>query len=152
MKKFEKIIDGITDARAKVGWFEANKYPDGTPVAYVASIQEFGSPQNSIPPRSFMRKTISEKSEDWKKLLASGTRAILAGNSSTSSVIDKVAFRATGDIRKTISTLWEPKLEDSTIQSRLRQMSNKKLVGNLYKPLVFTGQMLDTLDYRMETK
>jgi len=35
-------IKGFDNLKLKVGWFETNKYPDGTPVAYVASIQEFG--------------------------------------------------------------------------------------------------------------
>lgn len=34
-----KELDGKV---AKAGWFETSKYEDGTPVAYIAAIQEFG--------------------------------------------------------------------------------------------------------------
>lgn len=141
-QRLEQIITGISDFRSKVGFFESAKYEDGTPVAYVAAIQEFGSPQNQIPPRSFMRKTISEKTTEWKSLLKSGAKAILAGNETSESVIEKIGLLAAGDIRKTISEITEPALKESTIKARMRKRANKKTVGNLTKPLVDSGLML----------
>lgn len=38
-----KIALDIDTMETKVGWFEGSKYEDGTPVAYVAAIQELGS-------------------------------------------------------------------------------------------------------------
>lgn len=35
-------VDGIDQKISKAGWFASSKYEDGTPVAYVASIHEFG--------------------------------------------------------------------------------------------------------------
>tara|TARA_R110000851_G_C13077978_1_gene565526 strand:+ start:746 stop:1234 length:489 start_codon:yes stop_codon:yes gene_type:complete len=130
---------------SKVGWFESAKYPDGTPVAYVAAIQELGSTKNNIPPRSFMRTTISSKSGDWKKLAESGARAVLAGNASPADVIMGLGLAAEGDIRKTIAEMSAPALKESTIKNRLRKMANGKKVGNLNKPLVETGLMIATL-------
>ena len=72
--------------------FETAKYEVGQPVAYIATIQEYGSAQNGIPPRPFMRKTISEQTPEWKGLLASRSKAILAGNETTESVIDKIGM------------------------------------------------------------
>lgn len=35
-------LQGLGNKVAKAGWFESSKYEDGTPVAYIASIHEFG--------------------------------------------------------------------------------------------------------------
>jgi hypothetical protein len=42
MAKIDAIGEGFANREAKVGWFSSDKYEDGTPVAYVAAIQEFG--------------------------------------------------------------------------------------------------------------
>ena len=36
-------IEGLGNKQAKAGFFESSKYEDGTPVAYIAAIQEFGA-------------------------------------------------------------------------------------------------------------
>ena len=44
-KVFETIIARVKDLDGKVGkagWFHTSRYADGTPVAYIAAIQEFG--------------------------------------------------------------------------------------------------------------
>lgn len=51
---------------ARIGILNNLKYPDGTSVALVGSVQEFGSITNNIPPRSFLRMPLTEKR---KKLL-----------------------------------------------------------------------------------
>ena len=38
-----KLALGIDTLQVKVGWFEGAKYPDGTSVAYIATIHEFGT-------------------------------------------------------------------------------------------------------------
>ena len=48
-------FDGMV---AQVGFPSGINYEDGTNVAYVATIQEFGAPEANIPPRPFMRPTV----------------------------------------------------------------------------------------------
>lgn len=147
-KKLDNILNGVVNKEGKVGWFESAKYPDGTPVAYVASIQEFGS--GSIPPRSFMRSTAAHKRDEWKDNMKKGADAIANGGETMSSVMEKVGLGAAGDIRKTIATLTEPPLKQATINARLSKMADGKTVGNLDKPLVETGHMLNTLTNTVE--
>ena len=135
----------------KVGWFESAKYEDGTPVAYVAAIQEFGSPERSIPPRPFMRPTIQEKQNSWQSLAASGAKAIIAGTQTISSVLDALGQRAAGDIRRTISKITSPALAMSTLRARASR--KKTTIGAVSrKPLVDTGTMIQSLTSTVEPK
>lgn len=49
----------------RMGFLEGAVYPDGTPVALVAAVQDFGSPRNNIPSRPFFRNMIRDKSAKW---------------------------------------------------------------------------------------
>lgn len=122
-------LDGV---QARIGWFESAKYPDGTPVAYVAAIHEFGT--TTIPARPFMRPTLTEKRPAWMKLLENGAREVLRGNQSASAVLELVALKAAGDIRKTIASITSPPLSPITVARK----------GNS-KPLIDTGQMFQSI-------
>jgi hypothetical protein len=141
-----KELARMKENKGKVGWLESNNYPDGTSVAYVALIQEMGSPKNGIPPRPFFRPTIAAKSNTWKNQFKSGARAILAGNETASTVMEKVVSGATGEIRKTISQLKTPELSLATIQRRQSRGNTSA------KPLIDTGLMLQTLTYSVGTE
>ena len=54
-------------ATLRVGFLENAKYPDGTPVAMVAAIQDYGAPGAGIPPRPFFRNMIADKQREWPK-------------------------------------------------------------------------------------
>lgn len=43
LKVLENALKNINGLTTKVGWFPGAKYPNGTPVAYVAVIQEYGT-------------------------------------------------------------------------------------------------------------
>ena len=60
-------IRDIQSKKLRVGWFDTARYQDGTPVAYVAAIQEFG--HGAIPPRPFMRPTIAQQRQAWRDTL-----------------------------------------------------------------------------------
>lgn len=152
-------LDGIT---GKTGWFETAKYADGTPVAYVAAIQEFGAvlrPDDGlglasqwmgenegpaggfIPPRPFMRPAVAKHGQEWMDLLAKGAKAALAGKFTAVEVMESVALRAAGDIGKQISAVMTPPLAPSTIAAK-----------GFSKPLVDTGLMLQSVTGIAEAK
>ena len=56
-------------ATLQVGFLDGATEADGTSVALIASIQEFGAPSRGIPPRPFMRTTIAEHSPTWGQQL-----------------------------------------------------------------------------------
>ena len=137
----------------KVGWFEKSKYPNGTQVAQVAAIQEYGSTSKKIPPRPFMRPTIRAKQNEWSSISFKLAKEVIKGKRRPQDVLELLGLKAAGQIRKTISDLYTPSLAFSTIQGRLRRAGvggvgrpyTRAEIGNLYKPLIDTGLMYGTL-------
>lgn len=142
----------LNKLKGKVGWFGSNNYPnDGPPVAYVATIQEFGSPGQGIPPRPFMRTTAADKGNEWRDALLQGGTAALNGKIPAREVMEQATGAAAGDIRRTISQLTSPPLKASTVEARLRGKKQGKVVStSVAKPLVETGLLLDTLTSAVE--
>lgn len=146
-KQLEKALKSLKNADASVGWFPSAKYSNGIPVAYVAYINEHGYPPKNIPARSFMQPTINKYKEEWKGLIHSGAKAIIAGNQTTITVLNQIGSLAVGQIQKTISEVTQPALKPATIKARLRQRADKKTVGLLTKPLEDTKTMYSTVSY-----
>lgn len=86
----------------QVGWLEASRYDDGTPVAGIAAIQEFGSAGRGIPPRPFMRPAIADNKDKWKDTFAQLVRQWIAGSGSYDNVLTTIGLVAEGDIRESI--------------------------------------------------
>lgn len=149
LRKAGHALDGII---AKVGYFETSKYPDGTPVAAVASVHEFGSPSKGIPARPTMRPTIAEQRPTWARHLAQGAQAVVEGRFTAEQVMDSVGALAAGDVRKSIAALQSPPLKPETIKARQRRYADKKTVGSLGKPLVDTAIMVNSVTHVVEAK
>jgi hypothetical protein len=145
-----KDLDRVVE---KVGWFETAHYPNGTPVALVAAVQEFGWPEHNIPPRLGMRATADAKREEWGTLAARGARAAMAGKWTVVEVFGALGLKAAGDLRKHITEVTQPPLKVDTVKARLRGRDQGRFVSvTIAKPLVFTGHMLATLTNVTETR
>ena len=76
-----EIARKVGRGQVKVGFFAGSNYEDGTSVAYVAAIQEFGTTEAGanglviIPPRPFMRNTIANNKAQWSGQLAEALKA-----------------------------------------------------------------------------
>lgn len=137
-----KEIDGL---EVRIGWFPSAVYPSGQKVAQVAAYQEFGVASRNIPARPFLRPTREKYLPEWRDLAARGARAMLAGNETAWSVMEKIGLRGAGDVKKTITEIFSPPLSPKTIAARLRKRADKHTVGNLTKPLVETGLLLSSV-------
>lgn len=123
-KEFEGMV-------AQVGFPTGKNYEDGTSVAYVATIHEFGAPEVNIPARPFMRPTVRTKKQEWIKTIKDGVGQVVLGKMSAFDVLDVVGIQASADIQTTISNIYSPPNSPETIR---RKGSSK--------PLVDTGLML----------
>lgn len=135
-------LDGLV---GKTGYFETAKYQDGTPVAYVAAINEFGYPEGGIPARPTMRPTAAEKGAtggEWAGIAAAGARAALKGTVTPTQALEALTLAAAGHVGKSIAALTSPPNKPSTI-------ARKKGAS---KPLVETGQMLQSVTGVVERK
>lgn len=173
-KAFEALdlkLKALEKVETRVGWFETAKYEDGTPVAYVASIQEYG--HGPIPPRPFFRTTAAEQKTAWAEAAKQGAKAVLKGAVTARDVMDGIGERAQEDVKETINRITSPPLSPITLE--LRAMRHRdpelkvggKLVGEVAakvkepgyqlaagtpeKPLVDTKLLLTTLTHTTET-
>lgn len=145
-KTLDKVIQDLKHIQMRVGWGEEQKYPDGTPVAMIATVHEFGSPAKHIPPRSFMRSTIMQEKENWKRITAKGLKLVVNGEMTIGENLESMGLKVVGDIRKTISTITAPALATATVEARLRGKKQGKSVSlTIAKPLVDTGYMMNSL-------
>ncbi len=135
--RIDALLSGLDGLVGKTGWFETAKYADGTPVAYVATVQEYGSPEGGIPPRPTLRPTAADKGRqggEWSDLVRDGARAALDGRIAPAVVLEHLTLKAAGDVAKSISALMAPPLSPQTIARK-----------GFSKPLVETGQMLQSV-------
>lgn len=137
----KKVLEELGRKEIKVGFFESAKYPDGTPIAYVAAIQEFG--HGPIPPRPFMRPAEQQNAAKWQKGIAAGVKAALNGSITIEHALEQVGMVAAGDVRKAIKAVTAPPLADSTVSARQRRLKGKKSAST--KPLVDSGQMIQAV-------
>ena len=144
----KKMLAELEKKEIRVGFFENSKYTDGTPIAYVAAIQEFG--YGPIPPRPFMRPAEEANKGKWLKGIAAGVRGVIAGNVTLDHALEQVGMVAAGDVRKAIKAVTAPPLAESTVRARQRRKKGKKAVST--KPLVDTSQMLQAVTSAVVTK
>lgn len=151
-QKLVANVGALAGVEGQVGWFETAKYPDGTPVAYVAAIHEFGHAAGGILPRPFFRPTIAAQTGEWSRQFGRAATAVANGKIEPGPAMTQLSALAAGDVAKTISTLTTPALKEATVNARRRKRADKKTTGGLTKPLVDTGIMLGTLTYKVEAK
>ncbi len=141
LEAMQKALRELERKEIRVGFFDTAHYPDGTPVAYVAAIQEFG--YGPIPPRPFMRPAQAKNKEKWLAALSRGAKLSFVGQIDITMVMAQVGMVAAGDVQKAIKAVTAPPLAQSTIDARQSRLSGKKAASK--KPLVDTGQMLQSV-------
>lgn len=138
LAKIRDRTRGFDKLEARIGVQEGQQYEDGTPVAYVAAIHEYGAPEVGIPPRPFLRPTLQEQKAKWSEELMDGAMAVMHGVATAHQVLGQVATTAAGDVKNTVSELTEPPLAESTIRARFR----KKGIADLSTSKRFKAEML----------
>lgn len=149
LAQLKKVYDELGKKQLKVGFFEHSKYPDGTPIAYVAAIQELGYPAGGIPPRPFLRPTMSDKKTEYGQLIFRVAKAAASGNITINDGLTQVGAKAASDVKLAIKAVTTPVLDDATVKARARRHSKGKSTN---KPLVDTGQMLQAVNFAVEDK
>lgn len=142
-RALEKLADQIKKSKLEVGFFETAKYPDGTPVAYVAAIQEFGNPAGNNPSRPFFRNAIS-KNDGWKQLATKAMNAVVEGRMELNQALNQMGLKMAADVKDSITDGSYEALKQSTLDAR---QSRKRTEGVASKPLIDTGQMLQSVTY-----
>lgn len=145
--RLDKAFKALSGAELKAGWFSTNRYKDGTPVAHVATIHEFGSLSSNIPPRPFMRPTIAREENKWRAFTKQEAKKILKGTQTVEGFLEELGLNVSGEIARSISDVMTPELKPATIRAKLRKLADQGTVGKVDKPLVETGIMLGSASY-----
>ena len=133
------VASQLDSKQLKVGFIDGATYPDGTPVAMVAAINEYGRPENNQPPRPFFRNAIAEHESEWTDAIARGIRA----GYPVDQVLEVVGAQIQGDVQESIAQIITPPLAASTIAAR------KSKGNNSTKPLVDTKVMIGDVNYEV---
>jgi hypothetical protein len=122
-------------AALKVGFLEGATYEDGTPVATIAAIQNWGAPSRGIPPRPFFTNMVRDKSDGWGPALG---RIMEANDFDARQSLALMGEGIAGQLRQSIVDTNSPPLAQSTIDRK-----------GFSKPLIDTSHMLNSIDYEV---
>ncbi len=172
--KIAQRVDEFKGQAAQAGFIGNAEYytpgaGGGTPVAYVAAIQEYGDPSHNIPPRPFMRAASADNREQWVKDAARGVRAVVKGTRTGAQVLDQIGGAMAADIQGAIAATDSPALSPVTVMLRGMRRNDTSLVvtgktvgeaaqrvedketnyGASTKPLVDTGTMLASVNFKV---
>lgn len=165
LAKLSKNIEKASTVQ--VGWAEGATYPNGTPVAAIAAIQEYGAPNAAIPARSFFRSMIAARSGEWGAELGGWLKV---NDYDAAKALDAMGTVISADLAESIRDIDAPALSPVTLMlramfpvSRTYEKTGKDVgvaaqfvaagispdeVGDgapSDKPLVWTGQMLRSI-------
>ncbi len=118
-----------------VGFLEGSTYPDGTPTAMVAAIQNFGAPARNIPPRPFFSNMITNCSPAWGDELG---KVLRSANYDSRLALGRMGERIAGQLRQSIKDTNEPALSPITVARK-----------GFAKPLIDTGHMWNSVAYEV---
>jgi hypothetical protein len=124
-------------ATLRVGFLSNARYPDGTPVAMVAAINEWGAPSRGQPPRPFFRRMIAKHVGEWPRAIGD---LLKANGYDAEKALDLTGAAVAGQLRQSIVDLVDPPLAPSTIRRK-----------GFSKPLVASGHLLQSVDFEVKT-
>ena len=147
----------------RVGFLEGATYPDGTSVATVAAINNFGAPEKGIPARPFFSNMIQANSGGWGDQLVS---LLELTDYDAARALALMGEEIAGQLRQSIIDTMAP--PNSPVTNLLKQrfpMGGQTFDDVLKawddvaagesapagKPLVWTGTMLRAVDYEVAT-
>lgn len=120
----------------RIGFLENARYPDGTPVAMIAAIGNYGAPRAGIPPRPFYTNMIAAKQGEWPRAIAG---LLKSTDYDALRTLQLTGEAIAGQLRQSIIDTNDPPLKPATIRRK-----------GFSKPLVETGHMLNSVDYEVQ--
>lgn len=163
-----KMAIGDRKSSVKVGFLEGATYPDGTSVALIAAIQNFGAPAKGIPPRPFFSNMVTTKSPTWGPAMAAVLPAV---DYNVKVALAQMGELIVGELRQSIIDTNAPPLSPVTLLLRERFWTNPEDItfgdvkaawrdvaagvkpnvgGTQAKPLIWTAHMINSVDYEVK--
>jgi hypothetical protein len=120
---------------------DASSKEEGTPLAMIGTVHEFGLPEKGIPERPFLRASVNANADRYRALNKASLLAIVNGTMTVEQALNRLGVAATGDVKATIGKGRFALLDPETIR---RKGSSK--------PLIDTGQMRQSITYVITTR
>jgi hypothetical protein len=152
----------------RVGFLEGATYPDGTPVAMVAAIQNYGAPKVGIPPRPFFSGMVADKSPEWPAAIG---QLLVENDYDSQKTLELAGEAIEGQLKEAIIETNAPALSPVTVMLRGMKSHDQSLVvtgktvgeaaarvkagltnyGASTKVLDETGHMLDSTGHEVRS-
>lgn len=157
--------DAGSAKEVKVGFMEGATYPDGTPVAYVAAIQNYGCPQRSIPARPFFTNMVKIQSPRWGEQLGHVLESV---DYNGQAALQRMGDGISGQLQESITTTNSPQLSPVTLMLKKMRSEGREITGKTVgeaaarvaagesysgqstKPLVDTAHMQNSVQYEVD--
>ncbi len=123
-------------SEVSIGFLSGATYPDGTNVAMVAALNEFGVPAHNQPPRPFFRDMIAAKSPEWGPAVAA---LIEANDFDAAKTLAETGKSVKAQLQDSILTFDRVPLAPSTIAAK-----------KFGKQLIDSSVMVNNVDFRVD--
>lgn len=117
-KRLKPLSKGITVTVGVQGKEAEGTYKDGTPVATVAAVHEFGTQDGRIPQRSYLRSTYDANRKKYVATMAKGARKAVKGGTTAKQAAFEAGETFRADVVKTIKAGIPPPLHPATIAAK----------------------------------
>ena len=150
MDKLNKKIRELSGIRGsvKIGFCSVSRYDDGTPLAYVAYLNEYCGHN---PARPFMKRTARRNMKKWVNGLKYSIKGGGLNKHSVLTAYKKLGIVAVGDVKRTIES-WSPGGNSpATVERKRRRGQSGKGTKaiNPDKVLIDTGKMIASVAYEV---
>lgn len=164
-----KIVKGLEKGKGvHTGFLENATYPDGTKVAMVAAIQNYGAPAAGIPPRPYFTDMVGEKSPGWGESLGNlitehgydaGQALALMGQGIKEQLQESIISTDAPALSLVTLMLRKMRSEDqglvvtgATVGEAARRVAEgESTAGVNAKPLNDSSHLLNSVDYEVKT-
>lgn len=140
--KLRQIRERLAKKRVLVGVPEgAGSYEDGTKLAVIAAVNEFGSADGNIPERSFLRVPLRAAGKELSAVFKNSVPEAASGAITIDNLYDRVGLKAVGIVQEAISAGIDPPNAESTIKAK-----------GSSTPLVDDGTLRQSITYVIDEK
>jgi len=150
----------------RVGVPSGDAEADGTSVAMIAAVHEYGSPSQGIPERPFLRVAMQENTKKYVLLNRRNLIEVLNKRMTIEQALGQLGAMAQGDVQAKLKNGDFKPLDPKTIAARrrarsngynkalLRKVAKKQGAGNaagpIDRPLIDSGQLRQSIAWEIE--
>ena len=139
-------MKAATEKKVLVGLPAGREYPNGTPVALVGAVHQFGVPERGIPERPWLTDGLKLGIPKFRPMNRENLRLVMNGQMTVDHALGMLGQLATDEIKKDFfNNHWAP-LAESTIRAYARRGSSQHTL------LFDTGLMWNSISWLLSTE